>query len=311
MLNSIIQTVFTWNFLSVVVRLATPIFFAAIGAYIASSSGMGNIAIESIMTFGALAGVLGSHFSGNPWVGVACGFLVGILTALLIAVFSMKLGADPFLVGVALNTFADSLAIFVLFEITGDKGTSASLTTPTFGTIDIPFIKDIPVLGNILSGHHVLTYVCWVILIVLFIVVFKTPLGMRIRACGLNADAAETAGINVKKMQVLALALSGFFAALGGVYLSLNYLHIFSKSMVAGQGWMGIAANGIAQGSYPMLLISSVIFAIFRGLSTVFSTSSLFPVDLVGAVPYIAVFVFVTAASIVDYSRKKSGHDKK
>lgn len=307
MLNSLFSTLFTMRFLLTIIRLATPIVFAALGAFIAASTGIGNIAIESIMTFAALAGVLGSYLSGSAWVGVVIGFIVGMLTAMIIAFFSMKLGADAFLIMIALNTFADAVAIFILYQLTGDKGTTASLATPILDVVNIPIIKDIPILGDILSGQYVLTYICWILVILMFIVIYKTPLGMRMRACGLNADAARTAGINVEKLQVLSLALSGFFAALGGVYLSLNYLKIFSKGMVSGQGWMGVAANGIANGNYWSLILSAVIFAVFRAVSIIFSSNSAFPTDLVGAIPYFSVFVILTAVSIINYYRVKRG----
>ncbi len=295
------------KFLLQVIRLATPIIYASIGAFVADSCGIGNIAVESIMTFGALAGIFGSYISGNAMVGVLVAIVVGILTALLITFFSMKLGADPFMIMIALNTFADAVAIFALYQITGDKGSSASLATESLGVIDIPFIKDIPVLGEILSGQYILTYICWLLVFITFIVLYKTPLGMRMRSCGLNADAARTAGINVEKLQVLSLALSGLFAALGGVYLSLNYLKIFSKGMVSGQGWMGVSANGIANGNYWSLILSAIIFAFFRAVSIIFSSNSAFPTDLVGAIPYFSVFVILTAVSIINYYRVKRG----
>ena len=307
MLSSILSTLFTMRFLLTIIRMATPILFAALGAFIAASTGIVNIAIESIMTFEALAGVLGSYLTGSAWAGVVFGMVVGVLTVMLIAFFSMKLGADAFLIMIALNTFADAVAIFILYQITGDKGTTASLTTPILGSVDIPVIKDIPIIGEILSGHYILTYLCWLLIIVMFIVIYKTPLGMRMRACGLNADAAKTAGVNVERLQVLSLVLSGIFAALGGVYLSLNYLKIFSKGMVSGQGWMGVAANGIANGNYWMLVLSGLVFAVFRAVSIIFSSNSAFPTDLVGAIPYFSVFVILTVVSIVNYYRVKRG----
>ena len=307
MQNSIFSTLFSMRFLITAIRLATPIVFAAIGTFIAASSGIGNIAIESIMTFAALAGVLGSYLSGSAWVGVLTGIAIGIVTVMLIAFFSMKMGANAMLIMIALNTFADSVAIFVMFLMTGEKGTTASLTTPILSTLDIPIIKDIPILGEIVSGQYVLTYICWLIVILLFIFIYKTPTGMRMRACGLNADAARTAGINVERLQVLSLILSGIFAALGGVYLSLNYLKIFSRGMVSGQGWMGVAANGIAAGNYWLLILAALIFAIFRAVSISFSSNSAFPTDLVNAIPYFAVFVILTVVSIVNYYRVKRG----
>ena len=307
MLSNIISSLFTMGFLLTILRLATPILFASIAAFVTASAGVANIAVESIMTFGALAGIIGSYLTGNVWAGIIFGLFIGVLTSLLIAFFSMRLGADPILIGIALNTFANSLSIFFLYLFTGDKGSSASLNAPTLGSIDIPLLKDIPILGSILSGQYVLTYVCWILLIVLFIMIYKTPLGMRMRACGLNADAAKTAGINVGRIRVFSLVLSGLFAALGGMYLSLNSIHLFSKGMVSGLGWMGIAANGIANGSYGMLLLSALLFAVFRGISIVFSQSAVFPVDLVRAVPYFAVFFFLTISSIISYLRIKSG----
>lgn len=304
---SLIKSLFTMNFLLTVIRLSTPIFFASIASFIAGITGIGNIAIESIMTFGALAGILGSYVTSNAWLGLLVGLCIGILTALLIAFFSMKLGASSIFVGIALNTFADSLAIFFLYQIAGEKGTSASLLTPTLSTVNLPGLSSIPVLGDLLSGQYVLTYLCWILLVFLYVLVYKTPLGMRMRACGLNPDAAKTAGVNVERLQVLSLVMSGIFAALGGMYLSLNYLRIFSKGMVAGQGWMGIAANGIANGSYGVLLLSSLIFAAFRAVSIVFNTSAILPTDLVSTVPYLAVFIFVTGASIINYYRVKHG----
>ena len=307
MLSSVISTLFTMRFLLTIIRLATPILFAALGAFIAASTGIGNIAIESIMTFAALAGVLGSYLSGSAWVGVLLAIVIGIFTVMLIAFFSMKLGADAFLIMIALNTFADAVAIFILYQITGDKGTTASLSTPILGQLDIPLLNKIPILGEILSGQYDLTYVCWILIIILFIMIYKTPLGMRMRACGLNADAARTAGVNVEKLRVFSLVLSGVLAALGGAYLSLNYLKIFSKGMVSGQGWMGVAANGIANGNYWMLILSGVIFAVFRAVSIIFSSNSAFPTDLVGAIPYFSVFVILTVVYIVNYYRTKRG----
>ncbi len=227
MLSSLIEGIFTLKFLTTVIRMATPILFASVSSFAASTTGIGNIAVEGIMTLSALFGILGSYWTQSAWLGLLIGVAMGVLIGGLIAFFAMKMGANTTLVGIALNTFADSLSIFLLYQFTGDKGSSASLASPTLGTWDIPIIKNIPILGDILSGHAVTTYLCWILLIVFFIFIYKTSTGMRMRACGLNPDAAETAGINVKRLQVISLIFSGIFAALGGVYLSLNYLNIY------------------------------------------------------------------------------------
>ncbi len=304
---SIIKGVFTLSFLLVVIRLSTPILLAGISSFAAASTGIGNIGVESMMTMAALFSILGSYWTQSALLGVVIGLAVGVLMALLMALFSMKLGANPTLVGIALNTFADPLAIFILYLFTGDKGSSASLAVKTLGKITIPGIDSIPVLGQILSGQHIITYVCWICLIVFYIVIFKTPLGLRMRSCGLNPDAAKTAGINVQRLQVLSLVISGIFAAFGGIFLSLNYLLIFSKKMVSGMGWMGIAANGIARGNYLFLILGCLIFGVFRAVSIVFATSSAFPSDLLTAVPYVAVIIVIVTVSISNYIKVKRG----
>ncbi|MCF0115882.1 MAG: ABC transporter permease [Erysipelotrichaceae bacterium] len=298
---------FGMSFILQVIRLSTPILFAAMAAYVAASTGIGNIAIEGIMTMGALFGVLGSYWFQNATIGLLIGICMGVFIALGIAFFSMKLGANPVLIGIALNTFADALAVFILYLICGDKGSSASLQTQFLGTINIPIIKDIPVIGQLLSGHATLTYMSWLFIIVMYVLIFKTPLGLRMRACGLNPSAATTAGINVEKLQVLSLVLSGMLAAFGGVFMTLNYVHVFSKNMIAGQGWMGIAANGIASGNYVLLIITTFIFAVFRAVSISFGADSAFPTDLVKGIPYAAVLVALIGISVVKTIRERSG----
>ena len=301
------STIFTMKFLLMVIRQSTTLLFAAMAAFTAATTGVHNIAVEGIMNLCALFAILGSYWTQSAIGGVLVGIALGVGLALMIAYFSMELGANRSLVGIALNTFSTSLAIFFLYQYTGSKGSSASLMAPSLGTWDIPLIKDIPVLGEILSGHYVLTYVSWLFAIVLFIVFFKTPLGMRMRACGLNPEAARTAGINVKALQILALGLSGFFSAFGGIYVSLNYSKIFSKAMITGQGWMGVAANGIALGKYSSLIIATFAFGFFRAVSIIF-VGTKFPSELITAVPYIAVFVGISIISIVNYYKVKRGN---
>ncbi len=298
--------VFTMDFLLRVIRLITPILFASLGSFVAASTGIGNIAIEGIMTMGALMGIIGSYLTKSAFLGLLIGVLTGVLMALLIAFFSMRLGANATLVGIALNTFSSSLAAFILYQFTGEKGTSAKLFAPTFGTIDIPLIKDIPIIGQILSGQLVLVYVVVIAAILLYIFLYKTPTGLRMRSCGLNADSARTAGINVERLQILSLILSGVLASLGGIYLSMNYSPIYTNGIAAGLGWMGIAANGIASGNYGILMLATAVFGIFRSIAIILAGK--LPVDLVGAVPYFAVFIVIVLLAVIKTAQTKKGH---
>ena len=149
---------------------------------------LNNIAVEGIMLMSALMAVLGSYWTNSAWLGLLIAIATGIVMGLAIAFFSMYLGANSILVGIALNTFATSFSVFLLYLFTKNKGSSASLASKVLPTIDIPIIKNIPILGEIVSGHYVITYLTLIAMILVYILIYKTPLGMRIKAAGLDPE---------------------------------------------------------------------------------------------------------------------------
>jgi simple sugar transport system permease protein len=178
--------------------------------------------------------------------------------AAILAYFALKLKTDIILAAIALNIFASGGTIFFLAMLTGDKGSSASVNSLLIPNVTIPIIDKIPILGDILSGHHSITYVAIVLIFVVQYMMYKTPLGLRIRAVGENPDAAESVGISVVKTRFIALMLSGFLASLGGLFLSMGYVSWFARDMTAGRGWIALAAQalgglnafGVAAGSF-------------------------------------------------------------
>ena len=206
-MDNIFASFFTASFIALVIRVGTPLLFASMSAYSADIAGIPNIAVEGIMIFGALFGVYFSAISGSAWVGLLGVIGVGVLCALLIAFFTMKMRANPIMVGIALNLFAADFSIWLLLVWTGSKGTTASLPSKVLPTLEIPGIKDIPVLGTILSGHYFLTYVCILLAILLAILVYKTPFGLRMKACGLDAYAAQSVGIKVNRVRLIAIIM--------------------------------------------------------------------------------------------------------
>lgn len=303
-LDNFISSVFSANFLFVVIRVAVPLVLASISAYMASLTGVGNIAVEGIMLMCCLMAVLGSFWTQSAWLGLLIAVIIGILMALMISMFSMSLGASSLLVGIALNTFASSFTVFLLYQFTQSKGSSASLASKVLPTLDIPVLKDIPFLGEVISGHYALTYITVVLVILVYILIYKTPLGMQMKACGLNEQAALSVGVNVNRVRIISMMLSGLMAALGGAYMTLGYASIFSKDMVAGRGWIGIAAQGIAGTSYVVLLLVSMIFSIFQAITNVFLLYDL-PSELINTIPYVGVFLGVVIYSVVLYRKKK------
>lgn len=303
--SNIISSFFTADFIFVVIRVGVPLLFAAMSAYVAALAGISNIAVEGIMIFGALFGVYFSAITGSAWGGLAGVVAIGTLCALVIAFFTMKMKANPIMIGIALNLFAADISIWLLLVWTGSKGTTASLPSKVLPTVNIPFLEDIPILGEIFSGHYFLTYVCFVLAILLYILIYKTPLGLHMKACGLDAHAAESVGIKVNRVRLIAIILSGIFAALGGAYLSMGYMSIFSNNMTASRGWIGIAAQAVGQGNFLIVVITTAVFALAQGIVNRLALTTL-PAELINTIPYIFVLIGLIGLSINEYRKARS-----
>ena len=205
------------DFWFTVLRCTTPVLFATMAALIASRSGLLNLGMEGTMTIAALCGVLGSGFTGSLFVGLITGLVAGTAYTMLLAYFIQHLKANPVITGVALNLAASGGSVFCLYSLTGDKNASNSLASAAFPAFDIPVLDSIPGLGDILSGHNLLTYVAFIVTILIFVMFNKTAFGLHIRAVGESEDAARSVGINVEKVRYQAMLLSGILCSLGGM----------------------------------------------------------------------------------------------
>ena len=177
----------------------TPILFAALACMVFTKGGIDSIGTEGIMLSCALAGPLGSYITKSAFGGVIIAMIIGALLSCLFGYVTIYLKSEPVLAGIALNTLASGLTIFVIYYATGEKGSTQSLMSPTVANVHIPILKDIPVLGAVFSGHSILTYLGIFIMIVLAFFIYRTPAGLRIRSVGENPEAAKSVGINVIK----------------------------------------------------------------------------------------------------------------
>ncbi len=266
-MNDVLKGVLTPAFVYSIIRVTTPILFAALGALITDLAGVINIALEGIMLTAAFFGVLISAFTQNMWLGLLAGVISGMVIALLLGYFSLNLKTDLILAGIAINLLASGGTIFLLYIFAGDKGTSSSLKSLVLPNINIPILKDIPVLGPMFSGHHILTYVALISVIVVHYLLYHTPLGLRLRAVGENPDAADSVGISVIKIKYIALVLSGFFAGLGGVHLSMGYVSWFARDMTSGRGFIALAAETLGGRTAIGTALGSLVFGAADALS--------------------------------------------
>lgn len=301
---NILNTIISPDFLYMWIRVATPILLAALGATVCSKAGVVNLGLEGIMLISALFGVLASAFGGNIFWGILGGVGAALIVSLIFAYFHLVLKANNTLCGTAINTAASGLTIFVLQLVTGEKGNSSSLKSFSFNEIEIPVIKDIPVLGDILSGHNTLTYVALISVVLVFLLLYKTPLGLRMRAVGENPHAASSVGQNVTKIRFIAILICGVLTGLGGMYLSMGYMDMFVRDMVAGRGFIALAACSMGQATPVGALLASLVFAFFDGLSNVLQVLQI-PSQFIQMLPYIATIAGLTVFSIQQSAKTK------
>ena len=292
------------DFIYMWIRVATPILLAALGSVVCSKAGVVNLGLEGTMLISALFGVLGSVYGNSLFWGLLAGVAAAVIVSAIFAYFHLILQANNVLCGTAVNTMATGLTVFVLQLATGEKGNSSSLKSFAFPNIEIPLIKEIPVIGEVISGHNALTYVALLMVFLIYILMYKTPLGLRMRAVGENPDAASSVGQNVIQIRFIAILICGALTGLGGMYLSMGYLSMFVRDMTAGRGFIALAACSMGQATPIGALVSSMIFAFFDGLSNILQVLKI-PSEFVQMLPYLATIVGLTVYSIQQSIRVK------
>ncbi|WP_276352144.1 ABC transporter permease [Cohnella caldifontis] len=299
-MDKFFEIIFTTDFAFSIFRVTTPILFAALGALISNRAGIVNIGLEGIMLTSALTGVLISAYTGSALAGLLGAMLGGMLISAILALFTLELKTDIILGGIAINAFASGGTVFLLYVLTGEKGTSSTLASKMLPDLHIPLIERVPYLGPIVSGQHVLTYLSILAALGVYFLLNRTPLGLRIRAVGENPKAAQSVGIRVKQIQYIALVLSGLFASLGGAFMSMGYLSLFTRDMTAGRGWIALAAESMGRGTAVGTTLTSFLFGFAQALANALQLLKI-PSELISTVPYIT-----TVLGLVIYSYRQA-----
>lgn len=220
-------------------RLATPLIFATLGGIVSERAGVVNIALEGIMTAGAFFAVLGSYITGSPWMGIIFAMFGGVLFAAIHAFLSIHLQADQVVSGVGINVFASALIGYLVFKFFGNPSQTSAVAS-----LEYPreFFAGIPVVGTILSQLNWFVWLAFILVFVVHYFLYKTPMGLRIRAVGEHPKAADTLGVSVYGIRYFSVLMSGVLGGLGGATLSIGIMNMYRENMVGGSGFIALAA---------------------------------------------------------------------
>jgi simple sugar transport system permease protein len=297
--ESNLERVVVWSALiAAMLRYATPLTFAALGGVTSERAGVVNIGLEGMMLTGAFFGAWGADITSSWLGGVVIGLAAGATMGLLHGIFSVSLRADQIVSGTAINFLALGITGYLFVKIYGTEGTPDDL--PEIPDVHLP-IGWIPTIGKGLEQLNLLVWIGLIAVAAMSVYLFRTPRGLRHRAVGENPLAADTAGISPIRVRYWAVVASGAFAALGGVFLSIGFVHSFGQNMTAGQGFIGLAAVIFGKWRPGGALAAALLFGFSSALAQRLDVFSQSGAILFQALPY--VLTLVAVAGIVGRSR--------
>ncbi len=286
---------------------AAPVLMAGLGGMMSEKSGVVNIGLEGMMTIGALVGATVGYYLGNPWIAFLCGGLAGAFFGLIHAFVSVTLAGDQTISGIAINTLGPGLALFL-----GRYFFDGATQTPS-----IPLENKIPRLFRNISsnqaflnifGQYATVYIALIMVVLLYLFLYKTKWGLRVIAVGEHPKAAETLNISVTKTRYLSVIFSGFMAGLGGASMSLAVVSSFSQTLIAGQGYIALVTVIFGNWKPHGVLVGSLFFGLAQAIATYLGGSSIgVPIEFISMIPYIATLLILIIFQRRSKAPKASG----
>ena len=291
--------VFTPFLFQSAVQAITPILFASLAGVLCGRVGVFNLALEGQMLVGAFAGIAGSYFTHSALGGVAAAMAGALAFSLVLAYGATVFRGDPVVIGIGMNLLASGLTAYLLRVTFGVSGTFSDPGIVGLGRITIPGLIGVPVLGWAFGRQSALTWVAWALTALVSVVLFKTPVGLRVRGVGEQPDAAETLGVDVTRYRMVTVLVAGALTGLAGAQLSLGAVSVFAEDMSAGRGWIAVVAVMLGRNNPLYAAAACVLFGFADALSINLQSRGL-PSQLTDISPYVATL----AALVLGHSRR-------
>lgn len=282
------------------IRLAMPTACAAAGEAFAERAGVLNLGLEGMMLGGALGSFLVSLETGNAWIGFLAAPLVGAAMALGMGLFTIKLKAEQVVAGITVVLLASSLTSFLyqeLFEIQ-----TAPPRIERLPVVEVPLLADLPLLGPVLFRQNVLVYVSVALIAGVWLLLFRTRLGLAARAVGESPSSADSNGVPVDRVRMLALVVSGAMAGVGGGVLVIAQLGFYQDLVTAGRGWIAIALVYFSRWNPAWALGGALLFGVVDALQLRIQAAgggfhNPIPFEVFQALPYLVTLVVLIIAA--------------
>jgi len=295
-MTEIINIAFISGLIGATMRMATPIIFATLGEILAERAGVLNLGIEGIMLMGAMTGFLFTFSSGSIWLGVFAAACVGMLLGLLMALLSVHLGLSQHVSGLGITLFATGLAMFI-YRLHFGSPTVPPVIEP-FKQVTLPLLSKIPIIGSALFTQYSLTYIAWLLVPAVSILLYKTKIGLKIRTVGENPVVADTVGVNVTLTRTLCLVAGGALMGIGGAFLTLAHQNMFLIDVIGGRGWVAIAMVIFGNWDPVKGTIGALIFGFLDGLQLRLQSVGMdIPFHIFLMVPYLLTIVALIGVS--------------
>lgn len=287
-----LEHLISMNMLLVTLRMAIPLILASIGSVICERSGIINLGIEGMMLAGALGAVIGTSIFQSPWMGTLVAILMGGVFGLIHAVLCIRYHTNQAVSGVGINIFASGLTIVLCKAIWDKEGLSGEVAQ--IPTVTVPLLHKIPVIGPLFDEQSPYLYITILIVAISWYVMYRTKVGLRLRTIGDHPKAASTAGVDVTKYRYVAVIVCGMLCGLSGSFLSIVQNNLFVKEMVAGRGYIALAAT-IFGGWNPLgSFWASMLFAFSQALRITLDLN--IPEQFLQMLPYLlTMFVLILA----------------
>lgn len=293
------SSIFNLSTLLNTVNTATIVILAGLGCLLTDQAGMMNIGIDGMMVAGAFAAVMGSWLC-NSWVmGLVFALAVGLIFGLFYGVFVIKFKSDEFIIGVALNIFAVALTTFLLRSIPGQTG---SFHPATGAVVKLPSLN-FGTVGGIPVNVSMMVVVSWVLVLLAWLMLYRTPLGFWLHASGEHPESLRSVGRSPEKMKYLASLLCGMLCGLSGAYLSLGYLSTFTENMSASRGYVAVACVIFGRANPPLVFLAALLFGFIDAAGT--RMQGIVDPTLTATFPYIGTILMMVLLALRDMWRKR------